>query len=272
MINPKLFFHNNIRFLRERKILSQEALAQELDLSRNKLQALESGKTVNPTAADLVKFSSFFRISIDHLLKIDLAKAGELRVREYETRSDQDMSGKALRVIVTTVDTKGKQHIEHVPKKARAGYLAGYGDPEYISSLPLYSLPGIPKDRKFRSFPIEGDSMHPFPENAIVIGEYLDNWISFKGKFPCIVVTKNDGIVFKVVHNKIKEKHSLLLESLNPLYAPYEVAVDEVMEIWKYHSYISEVIPDAPDPAAYRILSKLDEMQTDLKKIRKSIG
>ena len=228
--------------------MSQEEVAQQLRISRNKLQALESGKTVNPIMLDIVRFSEYFNISVDILLKTDLAKITELRVREYETRSNTDLSGKELRVIVTTVNVNGKQNIEHVPVKAKAGYPVGYGDSDYVSRLPVFSLPNLPKDKKFRSFPSEGDSMYPFPENAIIVGEYVDDWFSLKADVPCIVVTKNEGIVFKLVTNNINEERSLALKSLNPAYKPYSVQVNDVCEIWKYHSYISNEMPQVDLP------------------------
>ena len=243
MTTPKLFFHSNIRFLRERKRMSQEEVAKQLNLSRNKLQALESGKTINPAIVDIVCFSEYFNVSLDNLLKIDLTQVTELRVQEYESRSNSDLSGKELRVIVTTVNINGKQNIEHVPVRAKAGYLAGYGDSEYISKLPVFSLPNMPKDKKLRSFPSEGDSMYPFPENAIIVGEYVDDWFSLKSDVPCIAVTKNEGIVFKLVTCNINEARSLLLKSLNPAYKPYSVPVNDVCEIWKYRSYISNGMP-----------------------------
>jgi len=260
----KIYFHNNIRFLRERKKKSQEELSAELDLSRNKLQALESGKTVNPGIMDIVKFSEYFKVSIDNLLKIDLTKVTELRLQEFETRSNSDLSGKELRVIVTTVNVSGKQNIEHVPVKAKAGYLAGYGDREYISKLPVFSLPNMPKDKKLRSFPSEGDSMFPFPENAIIVGEYIDDWFSLKADVPCIVVTKHEGIVFKLVTSNINEGRSLTLKSLNPAYKPYNVPVNDVCEIWKYQSYISREMPHT-DLSLQEIAKTMNALHSDVK-------
>ncbi|RYZ54638.1 MAG: XRE family transcriptional regulator, partial [Sphingobacteriales bacterium] len=215
MINRKVFFHSNIRFLRERKKMSQEELAQLLDLSRNKLQALESGKTVNPAVADIVRFADHFKVSIDILLKTDLSTLTELKLNEVEKRSADDISGKELRVIVTTVNVNGKQQIEHVPLKAKAGYLSGYGDPEYINRLPVFSLPNLPRDKKFRSFQSVGDSMYPFPEHALIVGEYVDDWFGLRDGSYCIVITRNDGIVFKEVVNRINETGNLILQSLN---------------------------------------------------------
>ena len=109
MITPKLSFNSNIRFLRERKNLSQEELSQNLDISRNKLQALESGKTINPTAADMIKFSDYFKVSVDSLLKVDLTKLGEYKLHELLAGNDVYMTGSKIRVLAITVD-KNKAH------------------------------------------------------------------------------------------------------------------------------------------------------------------
>ena len=82
MTCPKLFFNTNLRFLREHRRLSQAELAERLGLTRTKLQALESGKTVNPPLADLLQFSAYFRVSIDILLCTDLSRLGAYRLQQ----------------------------------------------------------------------------------------------------------------------------------------------------------------------------------------------
>jgi transcriptional regulator with XRE-family HTH domain len=262
-------FSSNLKFLRERKAQSQEKLSTELGITRSQLSAYEKGQTRNPTLDIMILVSGYFKISLDILIKVDLTTLPELRIKEYETRSDKDMSGKELRVIVTTVTVNNKPNIEHVPIKAKAGYLAGYGDTEYISKLPVFSLPNLPKDRKFRSFPTEGDSMYPFPENAIIVGEYIDDWFALKTEVPCIVVTKNEGIVFKLVSNRIKDERSLLLQSMNPIYEPYSVSVNDVCEIWKYRCCISQNIPSA-GATLEQITSMIKEVRDDVKSLTKS--
>lgn len=259
-------FSSNLKFLRERKAQSQEKLSTELGITRSQLSAYEKGQTRNPTMDMMIRVSEYFRISLDVLIKVDLAKVPELRIKEYETRADKDMSGKELRVIVTTVNVNNKPNIEHVPIKAKAGYLLGYGDVNYISKLPVFTLPNLPKDRKFRSFPTEGDSMHPFPEDAIVVGEYVDDWLALKAEVPCIVVTKNEGIVFKLVSNRIKDDRCLLLQSLNPIYKPYMVGVNDVCEIWKYCCCISHHIPSS-GASLEQITSLIQEVRQDVKSL-----
>ena len=112
MTPTKIFFHSNIRFLRERKRLSQEDLAQQLDITRNKLQALESGKTKNPLAEDLVKFSVFFKVSIDSLVKVELPRLGEQKLRDLLAGNDVYMTGSNMRVLAITVDEKNRENVD----------------------------------------------------------------------------------------------------------------------------------------------------------------
>jgi hypothetical protein len=50
--------------------------------------------------------------------------------------------------------------------------------------------------------------------------------------------------VFKYVFNQLKEAQQLVLVSSNPIYEPYAVSVTEVLEVWRFVSYISKEIPD----------------------------
>lgn len=244
MATSKFFFHSNIRLLREKRQLSQEQLAQMLDFSRNKLQALESGKTINPIVADMILFSDFFRISIDSLLKIDLRKLGELKLKELQAGNDVYMTGSKLRVLAITVDEKNRENAEYVPIQAKAGYRASYSDPEFIATLPKFSLPNLPKSGTFRMFPTTGDSMLPVPENSDVIARYIEDWKSIKADTPCILILKGEqDFVFKMV--TVQNNGELLLRSLNKKYKAYTVKSNEVLEIWKYYKHQTGTFPEA---------------------------
>lgn len=258
----------NIRFLRNRKKYSQEELAEHLGISRVKLNAHENGHTRNPPVDDLIRFSSFFHLSIDTLLKVELPTLSELRLRELEAGNDAFATGSQIRVLATTVDSSNKNNVEQVPVRARAGYTAGYGDPEFIAQLPVFHLPQLPAGRKYRMFPISGDSMLPVPDGAYVIAEYSEDWTSVKSGTPCIVVTREEGIVFKIVHNQLKEQRSLKLESLNAQYAPYEVPARDVLELWTFRSFISEMLPE-PETPVHSIARTVEEIRADLKRLMK---
>ncbi len=266
MSERNCFWAGNIKFLRNRKRLNQEELARELHISRSKLNAHENGQTVNPPVEDLFRFSDYFRVGIDILLRKDLSVLKEHQLTELQSASDEFISGKKLKVLATAVDKQNNDFIEFVPHKARAGYLAGFADPGFISALPVFHLPHLPRDRKFRMFATTGDSMYPIPEHSMVIGNYTEDWLSIKDETPCIVVTKDDGIVFKLVTNQIKANRTLLLRSLNSAYSPYEVNVADILEIWQFVNYISDVIPQG-EVSLQEMSRSLYEIRKELKKL-----
>lgn len=222
--------------------MSQEELSQQLDLLRNKLQALESGKTINPSAMDMIKFSEYFKVSVDSLLKIDLTKLGELKIKELLAGNDVYMTGSKIRVLAITVDKNNRENAEYVPVKAKAGYRSGYNDPEYIAGLPKFSLPNLPKSGTFRMFPTTGDSMLPIPENSEVIAQYVQDWKSIKPGTPCIIILKStQDFVFKLV--TVEATGEVLLKSLNRNYAPYTINSEDILEIWKYYKHQTGTLP-----------------------------
>jgi hypothetical protein len=133
--------------------------------------------------------------------------------------------------------------------KAKAGYMAGYNDPEFIASLPKYSLPNLPADGTFRIFPSTGDSMLPVPEGSDIIAQYVPDWAAIKADTPCIVILKGQqDFVFKMV--TMNPDSTILLKSLNPEYKPYTVETSDVMEIWRFYAYTSREFPEAQSEMA----------------------
>ena len=233
-----MFFHANLRFLRKRKRLSQMALAEELAITRSSLNNYENGN-VQPRLETLLKLSECFSLPVDFLLRLDLSKFPELEIRRMEQDTEAGhLAGSHLRILATTVDSRQNENIELVPVKAKAGYANGYADPEFIAALPKYRLPFLDNSKTYRTFQIEGDSMPPVPHGSWVTGEYLDDWNAIKDGKRYLVVTVEDGVVFKRVYSQIEESRSLLLCSDNPDYKPYNLPVKDVLEVWGFVHFV----------------------------------
>lgn len=261
-MKTNIFFGSNVKFLRTRQKHTQEQLAQKLLMTRSKLNCIETGQTKSPSIEDMLKFSSHFKMSLDTLVKIDLSKLGELKLRELEAGNDIYIKGGNLRVLAITVDKENNENVEYVPIKAKAGYQAGCNDPEFIASLPKYSLPNLPSQGTFRIFPTQGDSMIPIPENSDITGEYIEDWQSIKPKTPCIVILKNyQDFVFKMV--SFQKDRTFLLESMNPVYEPYTVEANDILEIWKFHSFTSKEIPE--------VVTDLSVLLQEIKSLKEEI-
>jgi phage repressor protein C with HTH and peptisase S24 domain len=189
---------------------------------------------------------------------------------DLENVFDVDLTVNRLRVLTTTLNEAEEENIELVNENAKAGYRTGYADPEYISVLPTFRLPFLSNQRKYRTFPISGDSMPPVNHGSYVTGEYVQNWNTIKSGHPYIILTINDGIVFKIADNLIEEKRVLLLSSTNPVYEPYEVPVSEIIEVWKFVNYISPEMPQ-PNLTKDQVADTLLNLQRDVSRIKNQL-
>ncbi len=68
----------------------------------------------------------------------------------------------------------------------------------------------------------------------------MDDLESLKNNTACILVSKNEGIVYKRVQKNGRQKNKLTLISDNPTYHPYTVNAEEVVEMWQAQMVISK--------------------------------
>lgn len=255
-------FSNNIKLLRKRKGRTQDDVAHALNMIRSTLSGYEN-EVAKPSVEVLTAFSDYFNVAIDTLIKVELSILPESQLSQLERGYDVFFKGSKLRVLASTIGADNEENIELVPEKAKAGYTSGFSDPEYIKVLPTFRLPFLSKEKKYRSFQISGDSMLPIPDGAYITGEYIQNWNNIKTGKPYIILTMDDGIVFKLVENRIHEEGILRLVSLNPLYAPYEIPANQVREVWSFVNFISGEMPEANQPK--------DELLVSIEELRKEV-
>ncbi len=265
-----MYFASNIKFLRKRRGRTQDDVAAALNLKRSTLSGYENG-IAQPGIEVLISFSGYFSMSIDTLLKMDIPKLSESQLGELERGYDAYIRGSNLRVLTTTVNSANRENIELVNEKAKAGYTTGYADPEFIGELPVFSLPFLSEKKKYRTFQLKGDSMLPIPEGSWVTGEFVQDWLNIISGKAYIVFTMNDGIVFKIVENNLKKDGKFILYSLNPVYEPYEVHVNDVREVWKFVNYISSELPDPVMPEK-QLIQAVATIKSDLERIKAKIG
>lgn len=264
-----MFFQTNMQFLRKRRKISQEQVATEFGITRSTVNNYEHGYA-QPSLDMLPFFSKFYKLSIDTLININLSRLSESQLGELESGHDTYVKGTKLRVLVSTIDSHNRENIELVPLKAKAGYTSGYNDPEFIQSLPTFQLPFLSKEKKYRTFQINGDSMLPIPDKSYVTTEFVEDWYDVKDGNAYIILTQDDGIVFKVVYNKIRTKKTLLLRSLNTAYEPYEIEVSDVKEIWKFTNYICNELPESLSTQD-GLASSVANLQEEMNKLRNSL-
>ncbi len=260
------YLSSNLKYLRKRKGRTQDEIAFSLGMKRSTVSGYENS-VAEPGMETLAAFSNYYKIAIDTLITINLSALSESQLFQLENGSDVYIRGSQLRVLATTITQANNENIELVPLKAKAGYKNGFADPEYIKELPVFQLPFLSREKKYRTFQLNGDSMLPIPDAAWVTGEYLQDWNRLISGHAYIVLTLDDGIVFKIIENRMQEEQKLTLYSLNPVYEPYDVGIQDIKEVWKFVHYISAELPDPALPESH-LLSMVVNLKRDVDRLK----
>src|ERR1035437_6132859 len=265
-----MIFASNIKLLRKRHKHTQDEVAIALNMKRSTVSGYEN-EVAQPGIDILIAFSKYYNIAIDTLVKEDLSLLSESKLTQVEFGYDTFINGGELRIHATSIDADNNENIELVNQKASAGYRAGYADPEYIRVLPTFQMPFLSREKKYRTFQIVGDSMLPIPTGSWVTGEFIQNWNLLRDGQAYIILTIEDGIVFKVVENHLKDEGKLRLYSLNSLYKPYDVDIKEIREIWKFVHFISSEMPETNQPRQ-NLEKAVADIKRDVEHLKQSIG
>jgi len=250
--------NENIRFLRKKKGWTQEKFSKKIGIKRSLVGAYEEGRS-DPRLNNLLKMCEVFQISLDNILKNDVSKLLE---SQYLKSDSQD-----VKVLSITVDKLGEENIELINQKASAGYLNSYSDFEFIQNLPKFQLPFLNFSGTHRAFEIKGDSMLPLTSGSIVIGKYIEDIEFVKDGKTYILLTKEDGIVYKRVELL---DNSIKLISDNKEYEPYQIANLDILEIWEAIAFFSLDFPN-PNNEYSNIKSHINNLYANLDDLKKKL-
>lgn len=233
--------------------MDPEEFAQRLHIKRSLVGAYEEERA-DPRIDVLEIVCDIFKLTLDDILRKDLSdsKGGYLAKR------------RAMKM------SSGPAEITFVPVKAAAGYLAGYADQDFIDELNTFTLPML-SGGDYRAFEIIGDSMLPTPSGSIIVGEKIEKIDDVKNSAPYIVVSKNEGIVYKRIVKNNRVKNKLTMMSDNPAFHPYTMNAEDVLEMWQAQMIISKV--KSQDRWDMQQLSNIvTELQQQVNSLKKKVN
>ena len=210
------FAGKNLRYLRKSRNWTQEEFAIKLNVKRSLIGAYEEERA-EPKLEVLELISELFNLSLDELLlqELDKEKNGDYLQQRRKLKMGSDAA-----------------IVQFVPIRAAAGYMAGYADPDFVDELNTFTLPMLAPGQ-YRAFEIVGDSMLPTPSGSVIVGEKVERMDELKNNNSYVVLSRNEGIVYKRIAKDKEAKNKLTLISDNPIYEPYTVIEEDVLEIWK---------------------------------------
>ncbi len=240
-----------IKNLRKELGLNQTEFATRIGITQTSLSQLEGEK--NGISYDVFK-AIVSEFTVNPVWLMD--GVGTM----YSSENATSISRGAIPLVVQ-VDKDDEENIVMVDRKAAAGYLQHQQDPDFISKLPSFRLPGF-YGKSFRAFEITGDSMLPgINPGDMIVGSYVESLNEIRNGSVYIVVTHDGSIVAKRVTalgNDIFE-----LKSDNVVYEPYAVKAEDIAQIWKAESRITKKFEA---PAGNERLSSLEQRLIELER------
>jgi transcriptional regulator with XRE-family HTH domain len=216
------FANKNMKYLRRLRGWTQEEFSQKLRIKRSLLGAYEEERA-EPRIDVLEVVCDIFKLTMDDMLRKDLS----------------DNKGNYLAKRRAQKLATGRPDIPFVPVKAAAGYLAGYADADFIDELNTFTLPML-TGGDYRAFEIIGDSMLPTPSGSVIVGEKVERVDDVRSNNTYIIVSRNEGIVYKRILKSNRAKNKLTLVSDNPAYQPYSIDSEDIVELWQAQVIISK--------------------------------
>lgn len=265
-----MYLAGNLKFLRKKSGKTQDALSSELKIGRTTIANYEAGIS-EPNVDTLLTFAKYFGVDIGTLLSKNMEDVINSNEKDIMLRAAFPTSQAGYNNIpkIITVDNSGNDNIIYVPVKARAGYLNGYGDAEFMETLPTFRLPGL-TNATYRMFEVDGPSMAP---NVLhgdrVIGEWVDDLATIRDNRVYIVV-HSGGVAIKRVVNRLKERGKLYLKSDTIAhrheFPTLEIDPADVKEVWYSRMKISS---DFSEPA--EVYHRLADLEMDLMEIKQKL-
>lgn len=292
------YLQANLAFLRKGKKLTQEEAATGMGFKRTTYSNYENGHT-EPDIEALQKISSFHDISIDNLLNTDLPNVHLNGNAKSEENVHLNVHGNvhpnALSVVIeepvyhelgepelpmkrgkkqshfmpriVTMDSQGNENAVYVPVKARAGYLLGYGDAQFIEKLPAYRLPGHAHGT-YRIFEVDGVSMFNTLQDKdrvvcrwTAISELNDDRVH-------VLVTKDHGILIKRILNRLSEG-KLICKSDNNHKGEYPNIVLDIHEVFEAWYVVERWTRQLPSPG--EIYKRIVDLEADMAIIKQKL-
>jgi transcriptional regulator with XRE-family HTH domain len=286
------YFAQNLKHLRRRSSITQEQLGNEINLGRTTIANYESGVSGPTDPEVLIRLSKIFRVTIDELLTQDLSMAfspgnsinEEASLKDsfnepvtrlinnkktlYETSDKLNLYMGTPQVIV--VDNNGDEKMIFVSISEEKNYLTKREDPDYIASLPYYSLPRF-SDNTYRIFEVQDNAMEPkFSYGDKVVASWVLNMEDIRDGNVYLLVTKS-GILLRRVINKLRERKSLQLISdtlqYKDQYPLLELSPDEIYEVWLAEYVISSNL----NQPIQNVYGKIADLETKLHDLYKSM-
>lgn len=211
------FFGTNLKKIRKLKSLSQQELADIIDLKRGTLGAYEEGRS-EPKIDTLIRIANYFSISIDGLLQRELTVNELLKYNTQLIADERKLRKTFPRVPIIT-------------KKNQEDYVRYYQKESFIENMPYVEWPlAADGNQPYRAYVVQDLEMSHqmngfFPEDIILL-----EMVNIQDITPnrLVLVLYSDLKLRRF--SKVEDK--IVLKAAHPAIEDISLQVTDVKEIW----------------------------------------
>lgn len=178
-------------------------------------------------------------------------------------------------IVVATQNTDGNTTVPLINHKAAANYLTGYESQEWFESQESIQLPDyMLKDGLCYAVQVSGDSMEPtLSEDDWVICRLLDksDYRYINDGTVYVVVSEERGIQVKRLRNRLLQYGSIRCLSDNPKHEPYELAEQQILQLWKVEWHLRSHLPEV-NYELDDIQGQISNMAEEMRKLQQKLG
>jgi phage repressor protein C with HTH and peptisase S24 domain len=242
---------NRIKSLRKQLEMNQTEFATAIGITQTSLSQIEGEK--NGISYDVYK-AIVSKFNVDPIWLMD--GIGEMY------RSEQALKSSGAIPLVVQVSNDDEENIVLVDKKAAAGYLQGQHDPEFISKLPSFRLPGF-YGKSYRAFEITGDSMLPgIRPGDMVIGAYEESLNHIRRDHVYVAILHDGSVVAKRIIPLGNDLYEF--RSDNMVYEPYAVKAEDIAQIWHIDARVTKDLEKNGDQRLSQLEERLKELESKM--------
>ena len=110
--------------------------------------------------------------------------------------------------------------------------------------------------------------MLPVKDGSFVVARFVDDIEDVKDGRTYIVLTREDGLVYKRVYNNIEKENNLILRSDNKIYTPYKINIRDVLELWEFTCCINTQEYDEGELKLSSIVTMFQDLKVELRSIK----
>jgi hypothetical protein len=111
--------------------------------------------------------------------------------------------------------------------------------------------------------------MLPVKDGAFIVAKFTEDITDVKNGRTYIILTKDDGLVYKRVYIPEGDTRNLLLSSDNKTYQPYLVARETILEIWEFTCCINTQEYDEKELKLSSIMMLFQELKVELEAVKR---